>query len=219
MHNGLLWTTVLLGAYLFAAIPWGLLIGRLKGVDIRQCGSGNIGATNVRRVLGKGWGRLCFALDFLKGLLPVLAVKYLVRHGLLADPWQLAEALTALVCVVGHVASVYLRFQGGRGISTTFGVMLALAPWSLVLTALAWVAVFYSSRYVSLASICATGLLPFVALTLSLTGIEKLTLPVVILLFILAVLTVYKHRSNIQRLRDGTESRFGRAHDAGEQKS
>jgi len=219
MQNWLFLIAVIVGAYLFAAIPWGLLIGRLKGIDIRQHGSGNIGATNVRRVLGKGWGRLCFALDFLKGLLPLLAVQYMIKKGILVDPWQIAEALTALACVTGHIASVYIRFQGGRGISTTFGIMLALAPWSLVLALLLWVAVFYTTRYVSLASIAATGLLPVIALVLSLTGIQKLTWPVMGLLFILAFLTVYKHRSNIQRLRDGTENRFARSSNSGEQKS
>jgi len=219
MRDILLLAAVLAVAYLFAAIPWGLLIGRLKGIDIREHGSGNIGATNVRRVLGKKWGRLCFLLDFLKGLLPILAVQYLIRKEMITDPWQLTEALTALVCVLGHIASVYIKFQGGRGISTTFGIMLALAPWSLVLAALIWGGVFYTSRYVSLASIAATGMLPFLALVLSLTDIQKLTLPVMLLLFVLALLTVYKHRSNIQRLRDGTENRFARSSDAGEQKS
>lgn len=208
MQSLLLLAVILVIVYLFAAIPWGLLIGRWNGIDIRQHGSGNIGATNVRRTLGKSWGRLCFFCDFMKGFLPVFVLHAMIVRGWINDPGQLTEALAALVCVAGHMWSIYIGFKGGKGISTMFGVMLALAPFSLLVAGAIWGAVFYASRYVSLASVAASAALPVVALVFSISGLQPLKLPVIVLLFVLGSLAIMKHRSNIKRLLAGTENRF-----------
>lgn len=201
---------ILLGAYLLAAIPWGLVIGKFRGVDIRKVGSGNIGATNVTRTLGRGWGRLCFALDFLKGFVPVYVVGRLTAGGTVEDRGHILLALTALACVSGHMWSVYIGFKGGKGVSTAGGILLALSPFALVAAGAVWVIVFKISRYVSLASICAAAVLPPAAWILSLGGVTPLPGSVLVLLVFLAGLTIFRHRGNIARLRAGTENRFDR---------
>ena len=192
----------ILCSYLAGSIPFGYLIGRWNGKDIRTLGSGNIGATNVTRVIGKGWGRLCFALDFLKGFLPVLTVKLLTGSTLYA-------AIAVFCTVIGHMLPVWLKFKGGKGVSTAGGAVMALSPLSVVCAAVVWVVTFLIGRYVSLASILAAVVLPFAAWGLTYAGFQ-LSLPVLILLIFLAVLTVWRHRSNIQRLLNGTENRFDR---------
>jgi glycerol-3-phosphate acyltransferase PlsY len=194
---------ILLLVYLFASIPWGYLIGKYNDIDIREHGSGNIGATNVRRTLGKKWGRICFFLDFLKGFLPVLAVKLLVPEDL---SWALPIA--AFAAVAGHIWPIYLKFKGGKGISTTAGILLAIAPWSLLAAGISWVIVFYSTRYVSLASIIAAIVLPVCAFLLNYLEISSLPSPVLGILTALSLLAIIRHRSNIKRLLNGTENRF-----------
>ena len=191
-------------AYLIGSIPFGLLIGKLNGKDVRKEGSCNIGATNVTRVVGKWWGKLCFLCDFLKGFLPVFyVVKQYPGDGLMIT-------LTALAVVLGHVFPVYLGFKGGKGVSTAAGVALALCPLAVVIAGAVWVLVFLTSRYVSLASLSAAVALPLSAWLLHFFTNIKLLLPVGILLIVLAVLTFWRHRSNIVRLMNGTESRFER---------
>ena len=191
-------------AYLIGSIPFGLLIGKLNGKDIRKEGSCNIGATNVTRVVGKWWGKLCFLCDFLKGFLPVFWVmRTYPGEGLLI-------ALTALAVVLGHVFPVYLGFKGGKGVSTAAGAALALSPLAVVIAGAVWVLVFLTSRYVSLASLAAALALPVSAWLLHFFAGFQLPLPVGILLILLAVLTFWRHRSNIGRLLNGTESRFER---------
>ena len=192
-----------LASYLIGAIPFGFLIGKCKGVDIRKEGSCNIGATNVTRVVGKWWGKLCFLCDFLKGFLPVFAVSFL------KDVPQWYGVLIAVLTVAGHIFPVYLKFKGGKGVSTAGGAVMALSPLSVVCAAVVWVVTFLIGRYVSLASILAAVVLPFAAWGLTYAGFQ-LSLPVLILLIFLAVLTVWRHRSNIQRLLNGTENRFDR---------
>ncbi len=146
----------ILAAYLVGAIPFGFLIGKMKGLDIRQHASGNTGATNLTRAAGRKWGILCFILDFGKGALPVLfAVMLSAEQELLILP-----ELTAAAAVVGHVWPVYLRFKGGKGVATTLGALLILSPWAILVAALIWFVIFQSSRYVSLASMVAAVSLP-----------------------------------------------------------
>ncbi len=190
-------------SYLFGAIPFGYLIGRFYGKDIRKEGSGNIGATNVTRVIGRNAGRCCFALDFLKGMLPVLAAKALF-------PENGAALLVAGGCAVaGHMFPIYLQFKGGKGISTAAGVAVAMVPLAFLFAGLIWLAVFFTTRYVSLASIVAALALPLAATLLALVrgGISPLILA---FFYLIGVVAVYKHRSNIARLRNGTELRFER---------
>ncbi len=228
-------------ALLAGSIPFGLLIARGCGIDIRAHGSGNIGATNVLRVCGKKPGIVCLVLDLLKGFLPVvLAVNLLPIEGraiqlpvaFLAN-WaqvvpdsgalgaQIAHIATALAAVIGHNHSPWVGFKGGKGVATSAGVLLALMPVGVLLLLVVWMVVFLISRYVSLASIAAAASLPLLTLYGSWTHgrIQDGTWnkPLFILSLLIAVMVIWKHRSNIQRLRAGAENRFEwrkkRAHD------
>ena len=225
-ETGLIGIAVIVISYLIGSIPFGLLIGKMKGIDVRKEGSGNIGATNVTRIVGKGWGKLCFVLDFLKGALPVLVVSYLTPKELfpfltnllpaacqqymnqLPDPLAVLPSLAAFATVSGHIWPIYLKFKGGKGVSTAAGAILALSPLALIGAALVWVITFFTSRYVSLASILAAGSMPIFLIVLSLCKVNKASIPEIILFILLAILTVLKHSSNIKRLREGTENRF-----------
>ena len=196
--------------YLIGSIPFGFLIGKMKGMDIRTLGSGNIGATNVTRVVGKGWGRLCFLLDLLKGALPVLAVSLLVKRGILADTYGILPLIAALATVGGHIFPVYLKFKGGKGISTAAGAILALNPPALLAAGALWAILFFTTRYVSLASIFAAIFLPVAAWLTNVSGLWRSSGTEMLLFCLLAVLAVIRHTSNIKRLLNGTESRFVR---------
>ena len=200
-----------IGAFLIGGIPFGFIIGKLNGKDIRKEGSCNIGATNVTRVVGKWWGKLCFLLDFLKGALPVTAAVILGKD----DSLGLLPAVTAFMVVAGHIWPVYLKFKGGKGVATAAGAFLPLS-WAALITALiVWVLIFLISRYVSLASISAAVVFAVAAITFYILfpniglipgiNIEKACLVPIVLL---SVLTVVKHKSNIVRLLNGTENRF-----------
>lgn len=192
-------------AYFIGAIPFGFLIGKLHGIDIRKVGSGNIGATNVTRSVGKAAGKLCFFLDFLKGVLPV----YLA--GLLCPGEPIVALAAGAATIAGHMFPVYLEFKGGKGVSTAAGVALALAPYPLLLAFAGWAVVFLVWRYVSLASIVAAILLPCIAILFAFCGIGGATATsgITIGFFLLiSLLAIYRHRSNIVRLLNGTESRF-----------
>jgi glycerol-3-phosphate acyltransferase PlsY len=207
--------------YLLGAIPFGLLIGLAKGIDIRKQGSGNIGATNVGRILGRKWGYICFVLDVAKGLVPVLWAGAFLRRtaemttsdGTLSQLGQLAWLAMGAGCILGHIFSVYLRFRGGKGVATSLGVILGVWPYftlTAVVVLAIWVGVWGMWRYVSLASITAAVAFPiaFVALILRL---EQWAFADLIVLFVfsclIAVLVVVRHRSNITRLLAGTENR------------
>lgn len=194
-------------AYLIGAVPFGLLIGKLHGVDIRNVGSGNIGATNVTRAVGKTAGRICFLLDFLKGTLPTAAAQ--LFHPEL--PWLAIGCGAA--AILGHMFPVYLKFKGGKGVSTAAGVALALAPYPLLCAAAVWVAVFLIWRYVSLASIAAAAALPTAAIVFALFDIGSPTAGSAFTLVFFcaaAALAIFRHRENIKRLFAGTESRFSK---------
>lgn len=228
-------------ALIAGSIPFGLLIARGCGVDIRAHGSGNIGATNVLRVCGKKPGIACLLLDLLKGFLPVaLAVNFLPIEGRpiqvpleFLAPWamevpatqalgaQIAHILTALAAVIGHNHSPWVGFKGGKGVATSAGVLLALMPVGVLLLLVVWMAVFFATRYVSVASVTAALSLPLLTLYGSWTHgrIQDGTWnkPLFALSLLIAVMVAWKHRSNIQRLRAGTENRFawgkGRSHE------
>ncbi len=204
------YSAILLAAYFIGAVPCGFLIGRAYGKDIRKLGSGNIGATNVLRSVGKGPGRLCFLLDFLKGLLPVAAVRLLVDRGIAADPWMIAPLLAIAGTMLGHMYTCFLGFKGGKGVATGAGAVFALVPAALGCALAVWAAVFLVSRYVSLASIVAAAALPFLAWGYSALGWQPQPRPVLIFLAVVALLAILKHHSNIKRLIAGTENRFGR---------
>lgn len=188
-----------LASYLLGAIPFGLLIARSRGIDIRQHGSGNIGATNVLRVLGKPLGIFTFILDALKGFGPVFLAMRLV-------PGQAeAAGLTAgIAAILGHSFPIYLGGKGGKGVATSAGVLIGLAWQAALIGVAVWGAVFFLSRYVSLASILAAAAIPAVSWILYYPG--KLATPIALTL--LGLLIILRHRSNLQRLLKGTENRF-----------
>ena len=204
---------VILGAYMLGSIPWGYIIGRIYGVDVRTVGSKNIGATNVTRAVGRIPGKICFVLDFLKGGLPVLAAQQIAAAGVWKSGAELVVVAVMLATILGHIFPVFLQFKGGKGVSTAAGSIMALAPIPLIAAFAVWVVVFLVSRYVSLASISAAAVLPVVAWAFAVAGIgspvahSKLTL---IFLTVIAVLAIVRHHSNIRRLLNGTESRFGK---------
>lgn len=205
----LFYSLLVIGAYLVGAIPFGFIIGKLYGVDVRKAGSGNIGATNVTRTVGKTAGKVCFALDLVKGALPVLAA-LLIYQG---EKYAWLALACGAAAIAGHIFPVYLKFKGGKGISTAAGVALALAPLPLVGAAAVWVAVFFIWRYVSLASIVAAITLPLLAWLFIFLGIgsEAARSWVTLVFFaVVALLAVLRHTGNIKRLFNGTESRFGK---------
>ena len=208
----------LVGAYLIGAIPFGLIIGKMKGVNIRDHGSGNIGATNVLRVLGKPLGITCFILDFGKGLVPVLLARQLCQHQ--APEWIDWLPLTAVFAtVLGHVFSCFVNFKGGKGVATSAGAIMAVAPLPTTAALVIWLIVFRLSGYVSLGSIVAAFALPLCAVFQGrLYGDKLLPLPSLILFTVMAILVIWLHRANITRLRNGTESSFKRKKEAEESK-
>jgi acyl phosphate:glycerol-3-phosphate acyltransferase len=205
-------------AYVMGATPFGFLAAKAYGIDIRQRGSGNIGATNVIRVLGKKVGLPVFALDVLKGLLPVVLAGWWTARSLAfaGHPIQaqLAEVLTGLAVVVGHTATFWLGFKGGKGVATSAGVMLGLAPWVLLAALLVWAVAMAIWRFVSLASILAAWTLPIAAVVQGIArgrrGQPDLNWPLLALSLLIAGLVTWRHRGNLQRLAAGTEPKAGR---------
>ncbi len=227
------WLIAFLTAYLAGSIPFGLIIGKMKGVDIREHGSKNIGATNVGRVLGRAAGGLCFVLDLLKGALPVLIVGW--NWGFLSrslapqdgDAITAAEMLlwlgVAIATILGHMYSPFIRFRGGKGVATGFGALLAMWPIMTipVLAAfVAWLVVVRLTRYVALASMVAAVSVPiFLALWIVADGTQPASRllyawPPLVFTLLLALLVIFKHRANISRLRRGEEPKVGREHRA-----
>jgi glycerol-3-phosphate acyltransferase PlsY len=191
-------------AYLLGSIPTGYLMARAKGVDIRSLGSGNIGATNVFRALGKAPGIITLAVDCAKGTAAVVVVPRLVARTLAVELNELAPILCALAVILGHNYTCWLRFKGGKGIATSAGALLGLAHVAVLVCLGVWLIVFGLSRYVSAASIVAAVALPVAVWFTHHTGwLFYLSLS-------LSALAVWRHRSNIQRLIQGTESRFRR---------
>ncbi|MDQ2866963.1 MAG: glycerol-3-phosphate 1-O-acyltransferase PlsY [Verrucomicrobiota bacterium] len=197
---------VVLSAYLLGSIPAGLIVGKTRGIDIRQHGSGNIGATNITRVLGKKWGYLVFAADALKGLSAVLIGECLAQR---FHQWvALAGVLAAISVVIGHSAPVWLKFRGGKGVATAAGACLGLVPVATLVAFVAWCIIFFASRYVSLASIIAAAVLPMSARFLPFGHRAD---PLVFgFLLLIATLVIFRHWTNIGRLFKGTETRFER---------
>ncbi len=199
---------VALAAYLLGSIPTGYLVARAKGVDIRTVGSGNIGATNVFRILGKPAGIFVLLVDALKGwvavrMMSVWIVQTLSPNDSVGGTYLLAAILAALFAVLGHNYTCWLRFKGGKGIATSAGVLVALVPWALLIILAVWILLFLATRYVSVGSIAAGVVLPFA--TWFTTGHDVVLTTVT---GAMSLLAIYKHKGNIQRLLNGTESRI-----------
>jgi glycerol-3-phosphate acyltransferase PlsY len=196
--------------YLFGSFPAGYIAGRMAGVDVRTLGSGNIGATNVLRVLGKRWGYAVFFVDAFKGFAAVRLTFFFVKGLPTAQPYaEYFAILTAVMCIVGHTFPVWLGFKGGKGVATSAGALFGLMPLVVPFVVLIWVIVFETTRYVSVASIVAATSLPIVV-GLALRW-EFLEGPAFLYFSILiALLVLWSHRSNFSRLLNGTEQRFTR---------
>ena len=202
--------TLLLVSYLLGSIPFGFLAGRLAGIDIRQVGSGNVGATNVVRVVGKRYGYPVFILDVLKGF-GAVKIAMLVAPGKAPD-WNSPEIfgiLAAISSVLGHLYPPWLKFNGGKGVATSAGALLALAPVATLIGVAVWLIVFWLTGYVSLASVIAAIILPLVILFVSWHDQREIK-PLVYSSVCVAAIVVWRHRSNLVRLVRGTEPRFTR---------
>jgi len=198
---------LVLACYLLGSIPVGYLLVRLfRNQDIRAVGSGNIGATNVMRSGGKGLGAATFALDVIKGATAVALAALIAPQLVTALHPREVEALAAVVAVLGHMFPVWLRFRGGKGVATGFGVFLVAAPWAALSSIGLFILVLMLTRYVSLASILGAGSFPVLAYFLVHGDRPPFFIAAQI---IVASLIILKHHANIRRLLTGTENRFG----------
>jgi glycerol-3-phosphate acyltransferase PlsY len=209
------WPALIGGAYLAGSIPFGLLIGLAKGKDPRQHGSRNIGATNVGRLFGAKYFALVFTLDMLKGLLPMLAAGWVAARLPSDRLTYLLWLCTGFATILGHMFSVFIGFKGGKGVATSFGVVLGLWPyytWPAGVTLVTFLAAFNATRYVSVGSIAASAAFPIAYVAMGLAwhwdplGRQ---LPLLIFALVVPALIIHKHRGNISRLRAGQENKFG----------
>jgi acyl phosphate:glycerol-3-phosphate acyltransferase len=209
MTGALLLSLVVLGSYLLGAIPFGWIVARARGVDILRVGSGNIGATNVARTVGLGYGVLVFLLDFAKGAVPVVLVRWLDLPAEVGMPPHGLAVIAGVAAFLGHLFPVYLGFRGGKGVATGAGVAVALVPVITLIALACWGLTLAITRYVSIASLLGAALvfLLQVVWTPAPWGNDE----IVITLFCLfgAALVFLRHASNIRRLFDGTEPRLG----------
>ena len=197
-------TAVLIG-YLIGALPFGYLIARSKGIDIRSHGSGNIGATNVGRVLGFRFFLLTFALDFFKGVLPVAGFLYLSTTSSASAAWQFTPELAGLAAILGHMFPVYLGFRGGKGVATTIGVLITLLPMAVAVGLAAWAVGLLLTRMVSASSMMFAVVLAATYFTMSDAPTGSEHLPRTIIVVAIVLLIFVRHRSNLRRIFAGTE--------------
>ena len=201
--------SVVFWSYLIGSIPNGYMMGKFNGLDIRRHGSKNIGATNVRRILGRPWGIACFILDFLKGLIPVMVIGHMI-----ASDWAIGAGygglIAAIGAVLGHVFPVWLMFRGGKGVATSLGVVCGLAPLAFLVGILVWLLSYYVlyRGVVSVASMLAILMMAVSSLIFKMTIFPHLSWVTIFLLFFLAIIVIVRHRENIKRLLEGTESSF-----------
>jgi acyl phosphate:glycerol-3-phosphate acyltransferase len=197
-------------AYLIGSIPGGYLVGKIAGIDIRKVGSGNVGATNVTRVLGKRFGYPVFLIDCGKGIAAVVVAEFLAKSSEFAAPTvEIFGVLGAIFSVLGHSFPIWLRFEGGKGVATSVGALFALSWIAALVVCFVWILVFYATRFVSLASIVAAIALPVTVGILRFYN--KVASPMLLYFSLcLAAIIVMRHRSNISRLLKSTEPRFVR---------
>src|SRR2546430_2363958 len=200
----------LAGSCLLGSIPFGYLAGRVAGIDIRKFGSGNIGATNVVRVLGKRYGYPVFQFDIVKGTAAVertILIFNSTHHAEVSR--ELCAILAGVSSVIGHSYPVWLGFKGGKGVATSFGVVFGLIPVAALIAVVVWLMIFGTTRYVSVASMTAALALPVTVVAM--LYLKQLSGPTLLLFSIcLAVIVIWRHRSNLSRLMRGTEPRFER---------
>ena len=208
----LIFIPAIIGAYLLGSIPFGLLIAKAHGKDLRSIGSGNIGATNVSRALGRKWAYVCFALDVLKGMVPMLVIMFIAKPA--GVVMLLLWLLVGCAAIVGHIFPIYLKFKGGKGVATSFGIALGLWPYYTIgalFAIVTWVVVVLIWRYVSLASIVGSVIFPVVLILAIILkpGWDFLSLwPLLVAATAIPLMVIIRHRENIQRLLAGTESKI-----------
>lgn len=195
---------IFLITYLIGSIPFGYLIGQLNRVDIRTVGSKNIGATNVLRTFGKKWGIFCFSLDFFKGFSPVFIVSKTFNQ--IDFPYSVLIAVCGVV--FGHIFTCFLKFRGGKGVATTAGALLAIAPLPILCGLFTWFITLKLTGYVSFGSIIAGMIVPILVLTNAFN--YQYSVPIKGLFIALAFLVILRHRTNIVRLINGSENKFGK---------
>jgi acyl phosphate:glycerol-3-phosphate acyltransferase len=194
--------------YFMGSFPTGFLVGRIAGVDVRKLGSGNVGATNVTRLLGKRFGYPVFAMDFLKGFGAVALSIVFARNNHLGErAVELCGVFGGVFSVIGHSFPIWLGFKGGKGVATSIGVLFGLTWLAAVVVCLVWILVFLVTRYVSLASIAGAIALPIT--TGAMLWLNRLNTPVLLYFSLcIAALVILRHSSNLARLIHGTEPRF-----------
>jgi glycerol-3-phosphate acyltransferase PlsY len=183
-------------SYLLGSVPSGFIVGKLSGLDVRKAGSGNIGATNVARLLGKKGGVLTLIADTAKGIIPVFAVQQMGLSDRIA-------ALVGIAAFLGHLYPIFLKFKGGKGVATALGVLLGLAPLATIILLGVFAAVAFTTRIVSLSSIITAVAAPLVL------WLFYYSSPYIVMTAFMAIMIVFRHYGNIQRLLKGTEPRFG----------
>jgi glycerol-3-phosphate acyltransferase PlsY len=207
---------IIILAYLLGSIPFGLIIAKAHGKDLRSIGSGNIGATNVARALGRRWAFFCFLLDVLKGLVPMLLEKFEIQNSKFDIPTAVGLLLwlaTGCAAILGHIYPIYLKFKGGKGVATSLGVALGLWPYytiSALFAGAIWILAVLIWRYVSLASIIASIAFPVIlilAIILTATWDFAGLWPLLIAATAIPLMVIIRHRENIKRLIAGTESK------------
>jgi glycerol-3-phosphate acyltransferase PlsY len=198
---------VLLGSYLVGGVPFSYLAGLwTRGIDLRQHGSGNLGASNTYRILGARIAIVVLVLDVLKGLIPVVLARAYDVGG--EQPYH--ELAAAVGAVLGHLFSPYLRFSGGKGIATSAGAFAGLAPWAFACALVVFAFIFAARRIVSLASLSGAITLPVAVYVTGRVGLEPVYSTVLWGSVLVMVVVIVKHRSNIRRLLSGTEPRLAR---------
>jgi glycerol-3-phosphate acyltransferase PlsY len=212
VERNLLW--LILAGYFVGSIPFGLLVGWSRGIDVRQAGSGNIGASNVGRLLGRKYFFLVFTLDLLKSLVPMLGASFVVA-GQPATPSMYGLWLSVgFAAILGHMFSIFLKFKGGKGVATSTGVLMGLWPFYTLpgfITIGVFVVLFFTTRYISVGSLGAAVTFPIAYLVMALIngwqpfGVQW---PLLVFALVISALVIFKHRGNIARLRAGTEHRM-----------
>ncbi|NQT03408.1 MAG: glycerol-3-phosphate 1-O-acyltransferase PlsY [Planctomycetes bacterium] len=208
----LIFIPAVIGAYLLGSIPFGLLIAKAHGKDLRSIGSGNIGATNVSRALGRKWAYVCFALDVLKGMVPMLVIMFIAKPA--GVVMLLLWLVVGCAAILGHIFPIYLKFKGGKGVATSFGIALGLWPYYTICALFAvviWVVVVLIWRYVSLASIVGSVSFPVVLILAIILkpGWDFFSLwPLLVAATAIPLMVIIRHRENIKRLLAGTESKI-----------
>ncbi len=194
---------VIIGSYLIGSIPWGLVVGRLKGIDIREYGSGNIGSTNILRTLGTKFGAIVLIADVLKGVIAVLLARYIIET-------PTGEMAAGFAAIAGHDWSLFLKFKGGRGVATSLGALLPMAmpaPLAAVSGLVVFLLIVALTRYVSLGSLL--GSVSAVATMAVFMALDRVSWEYLVYIVVAVTLIIFQHRDNIKRLASGTEGKLG----------